>query len=194
MKKPFYIFLVVSLSFYGAAQEQAEPPLPTKLASLKTGYEAAIARTALPITQTYIQELQKLKAESTRAANLEAALATDRVLKSLAASSQVASNGSAPTKLSQMKIGDFKKWLRTVIIVESNGEKTTYQFDGTSMISSRPKLPAPRTHKGTEVEVGVISVPFSTDLGVIRVSDDLLSATVRYDSEPELEARIIPKQ
>jgi len=71
----------MDLSFCSTAQAQTEPPLPPKLTSLKAGYESALARATLPITQTYIQELQKLKTEYTRAGNLEAALATDKLLK-----------------------------------------------------------------------------------------------------------------
>ena len=195
MKTYLYILPLFCLSLCAATQAQTGARLPDKLATLKSGYEAAIAKATIPITQTYIQELQKLKADYTRAGNLEAALAADMILKqSLAASPQVVSKLSKPNKLSQMTIDDFKDWLRTVTIVENTGEKTTFQFDGTSMVSSRPSAPTPQTHKDTEVEIGVISVPFSTDIAVIRVSDSLRSATVRYDEEPQLEAKIRPQK
>lgn len=194
MKTLLYLFPLMCLSFCSMAQAQTEPPLPPKLASLKAGYESALARATLPITQTYIQELQKLKTEYTRAGNLEAALATDKLLKQSAPASPVGSKGFTPLKLSQMKLSDFKKWLRTVTIVEPAGEKTTYEFDGTAMVSTRPARPAPRIHQGSGVELGVITVPFSTDIAVIRVADDLQTATVRYDQEPQLEAKIVPKE
>lgn len=185
---------LMCLSFYSAAQAQTEPPLPPKLTSLKAGYESALARATLPITQTYIQELQKLKTEYTRAGNLEAALATDKLLKQFTPTSPVGSKGSTQQKLSQMKLSGFKKWLRTVAIVEPVGEKTTFEFDGTAMVSTRPARLAPRIHQGSEVELGVITIPFSTDIAVIRVADDLQTATVRYDQEPQLEAKIVPKK
>jgi hypothetical protein len=195
MKTHLYILPLFYLALCSAIQAQTAAPLPDKLATLRSGYEAAVARATIPITQTYIKELQKLKADYTRAGNLEAALAADAILKqALAASPQVVAKVPTATKLSQMTIEDFKDWLRTVTIVETNGEKTTFEFDGTSIVSSRPSAPTPRNHKDTEVEIGVISVPFSTDIAVIRVSDNLRSATVRYDEKPQLEAKIRPKK
>ena len=55
--------------------------MPDKLAALKHSYEAAMVRATSPITLTYVQQLQKLKMEYTKAGNLEAALATDALLK-----------------------------------------------------------------------------------------------------------------
>jgi hypothetical protein len=172
--------------------EEPSLSLPDRVATLKARYEGMIARARIPITQTYIRALQKLKSDYTNSGNLEAALATDSLLKRALEESQVESRVEKPTKLSEMSIEDFKEWLLTVKIEEIDGENTTFQFDGTYMISIRPASPTPRTHNGTEVEVGVISVPFSTDLAVIRVSDNLRSATIRYDEEPQLEAKIKP--
>jgi len=175
-----------------AAQETK--PLPDKVASLKLNYEAALVRATMPITNTYLQELEKLKRDYTKAGNLEGALAADAILKEFAAKrDESPAPGIAVQRLSEMTINDFKRWLRTVTIVEKEKEKTVFQFDGTTITSLRGANPNLRVHNGVEVELGRISVPFSTDLAVIKIADNLRTAVITYDDEPPIEAEINPK-
>jgi hypothetical protein len=46
---------------------QGDKPIPPKIQSLKANYEAAILRATAPLTKTYVQELQRVKLEYTRA-------------------------------------------------------------------------------------------------------------------------------
>ncbi len=188
-------FAVLSLAILVTPVQGEDPKvLPDKLAGLKHNYEAALVRATTPITQTYVQQLQKLKVEYTKAGNLEAALATDAILKEFTQKTQIAGSAatSFPRDLSAMTIVQFKEWLATVSIVEKAGAKTVFQYDGTTFTSIRGPTFAPRAHK-VEIELGKISVPFSTDLGVIRVSENLKSAVITYDSEAPIDAKIVPK-
>lgn len=191
------IFAVYSL--FLVLTGKAADAMPDKLAALKLSYDAAMIRATAPITQTYVQELQKLKTEYTKAGNLEAALAVDAILKETMAATpgsaaQAASGPSfAGKKLSKMTIEEFKAWLTTVSIVEGAGQKTVFQYDGTAFTSVQGPSFAPRTHKGVEIELGKIVVPFSTDICVIRIAESLKSAEVRYDTEEPINAKISAK-
>ena len=57
---------------------------PEKLDRLRSSYEAAVTRATDPLRKTYLAELEKLKADFTRKAQLEEALAVDREIKKLA--------------------------------------------------------------------------------------------------------------
>ena len=57
---------------------------PERLAKLRANYLAAVDRAMAPLRNTYTSELERLKAEFTRAADLDAALAVDAELKRLA--------------------------------------------------------------------------------------------------------------
>lgn len=62
-----------------------DAPLPEKLSTLKTSYQAAVARATTPLTKTYLSELERLKIEYTKKGDLQAALAVDAELKLLVA-------------------------------------------------------------------------------------------------------------
>jgi hypothetical protein len=183
---------ITCLAAFISAQESK--PLPDKIATLKLNYEAALVRATKPITNTYLQELAKLKLEYTKSGNLEAALAADAILKGLGAGTEQPPISAVPVRrLSEMTPNDFKRWLGTVTIVELGGQKTVFQYDGSTVTSQRGANPTPRVHNNVKVELGTISVPFSTDLAVIKVSDNLRTATVTYDDGPPIEAEINPK-
>ncbi len=193
---PFKLTVAVcGVAFFAhTASAEEGGALPDKLTALKYNYEAAVTRATTPITQTYVQQLQKLKMEYTKAGNLEAALATDAILKEMMAAppGSASQSSSAGKKLSKLTIAEFKEWLATVSIVEVAGEKTVFQYDGAAFTSVRGPAFAPRTHK-VEIELGKISVPFSTDLGVIRIAENLKSAVITYDTEAPIDAKISPK-
>lgn len=56
---------------------------PERLEKLRSSFEAAVARATDPLRKTYLDELEKLKNEFTRSAQLEEALAVDREIKKL---------------------------------------------------------------------------------------------------------------
>ena len=78
------LFLIILLALSTAGAE------PDKLLKLRTNFEAAVTRSTAPLQKTYLQELEKLKIEYTRAAKLEDALAVAEEIKKLspAASNQ----------------------------------------------------------------------------------------------------------
>jgi len=87
---PRIILLIVFASSLLAAE-------PEKLVSLRVSYQSAITKATAPIQKTYLAELEKLKSEFTRSGNLEAALAVDTELKTVAsAQSAGPTDGLAP--------------------------------------------------------------------------------------------------
>jgi len=66
MKNPQILTAVLALlatCIYGAE----DPALPERVKTLTSNYEAAIARANAPLTKTYLDELNKMKLEYTRA-------------------------------------------------------------------------------------------------------------------------------
>jgi hypothetical protein len=183
--------LAIFLLEPSSSAQEAGKPLPDRVALLKANYEATLERAAAPIRQKYLEELFKLKTEFTKAGNLEAALATDALLKQLTPQSQFATSaGPEAGKLSDMTLNQFRRWLRNAQIIELEGNKTVFEFDDPDATSVRAAAPTPRVHKNVTVELGILRVPFSTDLCVIRFSDDLKTAEIRYDDEAPLKAEI----
>lgn len=177
-----------------AFAQEATKTMPSRLATLKAGYEAALERATAPIQQKYIAELQKLKSDYTRASDLESALAVDAILKGLIGTPETAAPADPPVgKLSDMTLSQFKRWLRKIQIVELGGAKSLFEFDDPDVKSLRAPNPEPRVHKNVVVELGILRVPFSTDLCVIRFADDLKTATATYDDEPPIQAEIRAK-
>ncbi|MFZ2278001.1 MAG: hypothetical protein WAW39_09380 [Prosthecobacter sp.] len=177
-----------------ALSAQDSKALPDKVVALKFNYEAAIQRATTPITRTYLQELQKLKMEYTKAGNLEAALATDAIFKEFAdKTSQTSKPAAAPKSLSKMSLDEFKGWLETVTIAELADEKNVFEYDGTTITSVQAGRPAPRVHTGVSVQLGIIAVPFSVEVATIRIADNLKTATVTYNSQEPVQAKITAK-
>jgi hypothetical protein len=76
----FSLFMAVALGAQ-PGQAQTASPDPERLVTLRDGYERALERAAAPIRSTYLQELEKLKAEYLKAGNLNAAVAVDKEIK-----------------------------------------------------------------------------------------------------------------
>jgi hypothetical protein len=183
------LLLVASIS---AAQDTTA--VPEKLHSLKASYEAAVQRATAPLTKTYIQELQKLKTEYTKAGNLQAALAAEALLRSAsdpAATPPAIAAGDAA--LSKMDVEQFKAWLSTVVITEQSGFKNRFVYDG-KVLTSEKDGNKPRAHTNVSVEVGKIFVPFTSTNATITIDDSRSKAEVSYSTGEKLEARIEPKQ
>lgn len=177
-----------------ALTAQDSKALPDKVVALKFNYEAAIQRATTPITRTYLQELQKLKMEYTKAGNLEAALATDAILKEFSEkTTQTSKPAAAPKSLSKMTLDEFSGWLETVSIAELADEKNVFEYDGTTINSVQAGRPAPRVHTGVSVQLGIITVPFSVEVATIRIADNLKTATVTYNSQEPVQAKITVK-
>jgi len=92
-----------------------------------------------------------------------------------------------------MTVEDFKTWLATVEIAEQADEKNTFIYDGTAITSIQAGRPAPRVHSGVTIDLGIIAVPFSVEVATIRIADDLKTATVTYNSNPPVAAKIFSK-
>ena len=107
MKPLLLSALVLSLSFVGSSAQEPAP----ELSKLKSSYEGAVQRATLPITETYVKELTKLKDSYTRAAKLQEALAVEKELQNysnvLAAQSSLpvtTQPGATPTVDAEVKI------------------------------------------------------------------------------------------
>lgn len=172
---------------------QTASPLPEKLQSLKKNYDAAVVRATAPLTKTYLQDLQKLKLEYTRAGNLSAALAADALIKAAsdpATASPLAATGDAA--LSTMNLEQFKAWLATVVIRETSGFKNAFTFDGKDVLSTKDGA-APRAHQNVAISVGRIFVPFTSTNATIQVDSSRSKAEVSYSTGQKIEAKIEPK-
>lgn len=177
--------------------------LPERVLTLKSTYKSAVAKAIEPLNRTFAGELAKLKTDYTKAGNLEAAVAVDGLLQALAAPGASPTSSAGSAKLSEMKLSEFKRWLRTVRIIELDGERRAFEYNDSQIQSIRqyaqskeaqPIETPIREHPDAEIELGLIRVPFSTDLCIIRIDEDLKSATVRYDDEPPVKAEIETKE
>ena len=112
---------------------------PEKLLSLRSSYEAAISRATNPIRNTYLAELQKLKAELTRSAKLEDALAVDAEIKKLSGETATKQTQQTPTSPGKSPVGE--RWTRNTGM--------TYDFvsDGTLLIKGKD-VPIEKAAKG----------------------------------------------
>lgn len=71
---------------------------PDKLTRLRANFDSAVQRATVPLKKTYMQELEKLKIEYTRAAKLEEAMAVAEELKKLQSVATDVSTESNPEK------------------------------------------------------------------------------------------------
>ncbi|MEQ1935486.1 MAG: hypothetical protein ABL962_16625 [Fimbriimonadaceae bacterium] len=75
-----YVFVI--LCFVCSAHAE-DTPLPEKAQKLRESYRAAVDRATTPLTKTYLAELQRLKIEYTKAADLKGALAIENEISLL---------------------------------------------------------------------------------------------------------------
>lgn len=183
MKHLFSVLLLSSLSVFG----QGESTLPDKLHALQKSYDAAVTKATAPLTKTYLQELQKLKAEYTKAGDLKSAVATEDLISSLSLVPGAPNAANVP--LGDMTLVQFKNWLTGVKIMETTGFMNTYTFDGTTFTSEK-KETGPRKHPDVIIEVGRIFVPFTSTNATILIDRNLNKATVNYSTGGKIEADI----
>ena len=82
---------ITVVSFNNAGAQTVDPP---ELVRLRTSYDAAVARSVKPLTETYIAELTKVQETYTKAAKLDEALKIANEIK--AAKERLAVYGVAP--------------------------------------------------------------------------------------------------
>lgn len=172
---------------------QTAKALPEKLQTLRKNYDAAVLRATAPLTKSYLQELQRLKLDYTRAGDLTAALAADALIK--AASDPAAAlpaTAAGDAVLSAMNIEQFKMWLSTVVIREVSGFKNTFTYDGKEFSSTKDGA-APRAHQNVTISVGKIFVPFTSTNATIQIDSSRTKAEVSYSTGQKIEAKIEPK-
>jgi hypothetical protein len=182
--------VLLLLSAVAVAQGESIPP---KIQALKAGYESAVQRATAPLTKSYLQELQRLKAEYTRAGDLTGALAADSLIQATTASAGAVPVLSAgDTALASMGVEQFKSWLTTVAITEVTGFKNRFTFDGKDFISTKDGA-APRVHQNVAFSVGKIFVPFTSTNATIEIDSTRRKAEVIYSTGQKVEAVIEPK-
>ena len=125
-------FLTVAIASTAISAE------PDKLLKLRTSYEAAVTRATTPLQKTYLQELEKLKTEYTRAAKLEDALAVADEMKRHEKASEASNNlqsQSAPAKSSKKAtieyLTSYRWYFTSVKDSKANGYLITFKSDGT---------------------------------------------------------------
>lgn len=183
---PALFFLVFSSV---QAQEQAE--LPEKARKLQQSYQAAAERAIAPLRATYIKELEKLKAEYTRAGDLKGAVSVDTLIQDAG----VSAGGDKAMRLADMSERQFKRWLGDVKIVELESPYLNeYSYENEVLTTMRPGLTSPRSHPTGTVEPGKLFVPFTNMSATIIIAPDLTKAVVQYNTGTRYEARIVPKK
>lgn len=163
---------------------------------LQDNYDAAIARATAPITATYVKELEKLKADYTRAGDLKSALAADELIKEALAAVKESSGGGDGTgvPLAEMTERQFKRWLSKVVIAEVDSPSMNqYFFDGETLTTMRPGLAAPRTHQNANIQPGKVFVPFTNTNATITIDPSMTKAEVVYSTGGRHAATISPK-
>lgn len=183
MKRISFLVLLIAVSVHA----QNGTALPDKLQALQKSYDAAVTKATAPLTKTYLQELQKLKAEYTKAGDLKSAVATEDLISSLSLVPGAPNAANVP--LGDMTLVQFKNWLTGVKIMETTGFMNTFTFDGTTF-SSEKKETGLRKHPDVIIEVGRIFVPFTSTNATILIDRNLNKATVNYSTGGKIEADI----
>jgi hypothetical protein len=188
--------ILAALLIVNFASAQTVPQMPEKLRKAQEIYNTAIARANAPITASYLKELERLKAEFTRAGDLKAAVVADELIKEAGgiAAKGAASTGSV-TSLASMSVRQFKKWLSSVVISEVESPNgNTYTMDNDIVLSTQAGSSTGRTHPTATVEVGKIIVPFTSTTATIVVDPSMSKAEVTFNPGSKFHAVITPKK
>ena len=195
MKMPLSLLSLFLLVSPATGEEGTPSALPPQLETLKANYEAAVARATTPLTDTYLRELDKLKAEYTKAGNLEAALEVDKILQSLKSPSPAGKADFQGLTLSQMSLDQFKAWLGTVTIVERDSPYLNrYRFVDGQIVSTRGDSDKEREHENASVAVGKLFVPFTSTNATITFNESLTKAEISYSTGGKFEGEITVKE
>lgn len=187
----FFFLRAVSLPL--AAQTTSDE-IPSKLKALQESYDAAVARAKEPITNTYIKELEKLKADYTRSGDLKSAVAAEEFLK--AARESLPGSGHKGSKtLADMNERQFIRWLSTVVITEiASPQGIQYTLENDVINTMWSDLKAPRVHQTATIEIGRLIVPFTNTVATIEIDNSLAKAKVNYSNGSSYEAEISDKK
>ncbi len=176
--------LLLSLALFGTAFS-AEPE---KLLKLRSGFEGAVTRAVTPIQKTYLQELEKLKTEFTRAGNLEDALAVADEIKKLASESTSSSAQATGTKKSLLSSLKGTKWT----LNEGQGE-AHLTFKGNEVHWHDDTTKQEWTLKVNAQKDGSLLIDWGGASRRVEVADDLTSMTVARASIPDKKTTAKPE-
>jgi hypothetical protein len=188
------LLCLICLTEIPSSAQTDRSELSPKLKALQENYDAAVARAKDPITKTYINELEKLKAEYTRSSDLKSAVATDELIK--VAQESLSGAGPKGTKtLADMNERQFRKWLSNVVITEiASPQGIQYTLENDVINTMWADLKTPRIHQTATIEVGRLIVPFTNTVTTITIDNGLTKAKVAYSSGKTYEADISEKK
>ncbi len=180
------ILCLLLLTSATCAFAQTEEPLPDKLKKLREGYLTAVAKATAPLTSTYVRELEKLREDYTKAGDLKAALAAERLLQD--------TEDISGKSLAEMTDRQFKRWLSTVVIAEVGSPYgNSYRYDDGTLVSAKEGSTSLRTHPTASVTVGRLVVPFTSTVATIVINPTMTKATVTFSTGGTYEATIAKK-
>ncbi len=194
MKKPQILtaVLAVLVTCISGAEETA---FPERLKTLTANYEAAIGRATAPLTKAYLDELNKMKFEYTRAGDLKSALLVETLITKYTtetAPTAPAKDQPLPHMLTRMTIDQFKSWLATVVIVQGDGG--VIEYDGATIFVTDHRTSIRSPYRKATIEIGKITIPFSASIYTVNIDSRLKSATINTSTGAQFPAKIEPKK
>ncbi len=185
--KPTKPLVLLAFLFPILAVSEEPKVLPEKLKKLQGDYLAAIEKATAPITDRYLQELAKLKAEYLRTSDLPGAVATEEVIKAMSAVAK-------PTGLHGMSDAEFKRWLRSVKISEVDSPYGhIFVYDNDIVTSMRSDKSGVRNHTTGTVDIGRLVAPFANTTATIIILPTLTEARISYTGGGTFKAEISDK-
>jgi len=164
---------------------------PKEIADLRTSYEAAIIRAKEPVTNRYVEELERLKSTFTRSANLQAALSADEEIKRVKAEllPQGAASGSPMPGAAEVKVRPSSKgpitieWLVTTVLTRSD---RLYWFESPNTMFTQMKDDQKQGLLPGKYEFVITSadtIEFTTALDSLTFTFDRQRKTAAYASK-----------
>ena len=136
-----YIFLTVVLISSASSEES---PLPEKAQKLRESYRAAVERATSPLTRKYLEELERLKIEYTKAADLKGALAIEGEMKLLSTSatidSVISTDKESLTKRDLETLLLAKTWRWGAVSMSKDGNRVDFEDNGKAKYHDKEKL------------------------------------------------------
>lgn len=137
----YCIFLTVVLISSASSEEL---PLPEKALKLRESYRAAVERATSPLTRKYLEELERLKFEYTKAADLKGALAIESEMNLLSTSATIDSITSEDkeslTKRDLEKLLVAKTWRWGAVSMSKDGNKVVFEPNGKAKYHDKEKV------------------------------------------------------
>jgi hypothetical protein len=191
MTKPQILSAILTLAATYMSQAE-DPDISERLKALTANYEAAVDRAIAPLTKTYLNELNKMKLEYTRAGDLQSALQVESLIKKYTAEAPltpISTEKPLPQVLSRMSIEQFKTWLTTVEIVQGDG--LVIDYDGTTISVTDGKTLRRSQYSAATVEIGKVTIPYTKGASIVEIDNRLEAATVFYPTvNAEFDATI----